>query len=472
VFPLWPELVNSMSSLPVAADSRDLRRDVLRLALPALGEQFLNLCVGLFDTFLAGRVQLAGAEAGLTTSAVGIAAYTSWLSTLMYSLVGIGTTALVARHWGAGEFEQANRITNRAIALAAPFGLLVGGVLFFLAPVYADLQNVTGDSRDIIVRYLRIEAFGEMCFGFCLIGAAALRGAGDMRSPMLILGLVNVVNILVASLLVFGFGVTRPLSIEGIATGSAVARSFGGVLMLVVLAQGLTRLKLTLREAHFGGEDMLRIFRVGAPAGIDGLIMWAGHTVFLGIISRLGDATTGKANLAAHIIGIQVEGLTYLPAVAWGYAAATLIGQSLGAGDPQRARRAGHVAAIQCGIVGTAAALTYLVGAGWIYGLMTSEQLVRDIGIPAFRFLSWYQVPLVLLIVYVSALRGAGDTRTPLAINLFGVFCLRISLAYLFGIQCGFGLLGAWMGMSLDVGIRAILAILVFRQGKWAELKI
>jgi Na+-driven multidrug efflux pump len=200
--------------------------------------------------------------------------------------------------------------------------------------------------------------------------------------------------------------------------------------------------------------------------------MWGGHTVFLSIIGRLDSAATGKANLAAHGIGIQVEALTYLPAVAWGYAAASLIGQSLGAGDPQRARRAGHTAALQCGIVGGCAALGYLIGAPWIYGVMTQEQLVRDVGIPAFRFLSWYQVPLVLLIVYMSALRGAGDTRTPLAINLFGVFCLRISLAYLFGIQCGLGLMGAWMGMSLDVGIRAILAILWYRRGKWAELKI
>jgi putative MATE family efflux protein len=445
---------------------------VLRLALPALGEQFLNLCVGLFDTFLAGRVVLPGAEAGLSTSAVGLAAYVSWLSTLLYSLVGIGTTALVARHWGAGEFEQANRITNRSIALAAPLGLLVGAVLYLLAPTYADLQNATGDSRDIIVRYLRIEALGEMSFGFCLIGAAALRGAGNMRSSMFILGAVNVVNILAASFLVFDWGVIRPWSIEGIATGSAIARTFGGVLMLVVLARGLTGLKLTLREVRFGGEEMWRILRVGAPAAIDGLTMWGGHTVFLGIISRLGDASTGKANLAAHIIGIQVEGLTYMPAVAWGYAAATLIGQSLGAGDPQRARRAGHIAAFQCGLLGAAAAITYLLFAPWIYGLMTEEQLVRDIGIPAFRFLSWYQVPLVLLIVYVSALRGAGDTRTPLVINLIGVFCLRISLAYLFGIHYGLGLLGAWMGMSLDVGIRAILAILCFRRGKWADLKI
>jgi Na+-driven multidrug efflux pump len=225
------------------------------------------------------------------------------------------------------------------------------------------------------------------------------------------------------------------------------------------------RLRLDYLAPH--AADIRRILQIGAPAAVDGILMWSGQWLFLMIISRLGDGTQENAFSAAHMIGMEAEALTYLPATAWGYAAATLVGQSLGAGDSVSARRFGNEAARQCIYVAIAGAIVYLAGAHLIYGVMTTEPAVRAIGIPALRFLSWYQVPLAVMIVYVHAIRGAGDTRAVMFINVAGVLGVRLPVAYFLGIVCSGGLIGAWSGMCVDVVFRMIVATFYYRNGRW-----
>src|SRR5258708_23415586 len=148
----------------------DLRRRVLALALPALGEQFLNFCVSLFDTYLAGQVSTGEHGVGVYTTTVGIAAYISWLATLVFSLVGRGTSALVARSKGAGDIDGANRFANRSIALAGGLGIFVYATLMILAPLYAQMQEMQGESYRVAVGFLRTDAFGQIFFCYCLIG--------------------------------------------------------------------------------------------------------------------------------------------------------------------------------------------------------------------------------------------------------------------------------------------------------------
>jgi multidrug resistance protein, MATE family len=450
-------------------ESGEIRRRVLMLAIPALGEQSLNFCVGLFDTWLAGQVSTGAHGVGVYTTTVGIAAYISWLATLIFSLVGTGTTALVARARGAGDFEQANRFANRSLTLAGGLGLVVYAILFVLAPFYAEMQEMQGEAYRVVVGFLRTDAFGQIFFCYCLIGSAALRGTGDMRTPMYVLGFVNVLNMVVASTLVFGLGPIEPWGIDGIVTATVTARICGGLVMLGVLSRGVHELKLRRDYLVPHVEDIRRILMIGIPAAVDGILMWSGQWMFLMIISRLGDGTQEKAFTAAHMIGMEAEALTYLPATAWGYAAATLVGQSLGAGNPKLAKRLGNEAARHCIFVAVAGALVYLLGAHLIYGVMTTEPAVRSIGIPALRFLSWYQIPLAVMVVYIYAIRGAGDTQAVMFINVVGVLGIRLPVAYVLGILCSGGLIGAWSGMCADVVFRMIVATLYYRRGKWAR---
>ncbi|HTI49673.1 MAG TPA: MATE family efflux transporter [Planctomycetaceae bacterium] len=462
----------SVAGVTNGIEAGNLRNRVLLLAVPALGEQLLNFCVSLFDTWLAGQVSTADHEPGVYTTTVGIASYVSWLATLIFLLVGIGTTALVARAHGAGGFSRANRFACQSMTLAGLVGLLVFLLLFWMAPVYAHMQQLTGESLRVAVGFLRTDAWGQLFFGYCLIGAAALRAVGDMRTPLFVLGVFNILNIIVSSTLVFGLGPIRPWGIDGIVAGTLTARICGGLLMLAVLARGVSGLRLRRRFLWPHGDDIRRILRIGAPAALDGVLMWSGQWLFLMIIARLGDEAAGKAYMAAHMIGMEAEALTYLPATAWGYAAATLIGQNLGARDSRSAKRLGNEAARQAVFVALLGAAVYLLAADGIYTVMTRESAVRTIGAPALRFLSWYQVPLAVMVVYVHAIRGAGDTRSVLALNLLGIFLVRLPVAWLLGIELKLGLIGAWSGMCADVTLRAIVATIYFSRGRWARVRV
>ncbi len=438
-----------------------VRKTLLLLALPVLAEQMLNTFVGLFDTWLAGRISAAA------TSAVGLAAYVSWLGTMIVMLVGTGTTALVARHKGAGESEEANRCTNQSVTLAAILGLFLFVFLYTFAPVLAAYSRLSGDAFNIAVTYLRVDSFGHMFMGLILVGSAALRGVGDMRTPMLIFAAINGVNIMASCVFVY----VLDMGVNGIVGGTILSRGVGAVIMLTLLVRGCSGLILIRSQLSIVWARAWRILRIGIPAAADGAVMWTGHFIFLAIIARAYDGVLGQACFAAHIIAIRVEALVYLPAVAWGAATATMIGQSLGGGDPQRAKRAGLEAVLQCGLLSVMMAAFFYLAASWIFEQMTIDPLVRAAGIEPFRVLALFQPLLIISIVLIHALRGAGDTRVPLLITILGVL-IRLSVGYYFCIVAGWGLIGAWMGMFGAMAWRATAAAAYFLSGRWITTRV
>ncbi|MDB5384565.1 MAG: mdtK 2 [Planctomycetaceae bacterium] len=442
-----------------------LSQQLFWLALPVLGEQLLILGVGQFDTFLAGQIDKTA------TAAVGVAAYVGWAATLMFSLVGTGTSALVARAWGGGDRASGNRIFNQAVPLAMITGLLALGLIWNGAPILATVQNQSGEAHEICVNYLRMDALSHPFSAVMLVGSAALRGAGQMRIPLLIMLIVNIANALVSSCLVFGWGL-ESWGVSGIVGGTVFARVLGGILMLALLIRGHQGLQIQIRNLVFHWESVSRILNIGVPALVDSGCTWIGHFTFLAIVSHLAQGDLGEAIFAAHFIGLEVEALTYLPAVAWGTAAATLVGQSLGAGNIKDARRIAHLAVLQCGVLTACAAGFYFFGAHLVYQVMSRDILVREIGVPALRFLSFFQIPLTMLIIYIFALRGAGDTRTPMLITIGCTLCIRVPVAYLCGIVLEGGLIGAWTGMVVDNCVRASISTYRYTSGKWIHIKV
>ena len=346
--------------------------------------------------------------------------------------------------------------------------IILGGLVFLglwsLAPFVAEMTNMTGEAYRLTVFYLRIDAYGHGLMCVTIVGCAALRGVGDMRGPMLIFAVINAINIVVSCTLVFGFD----LGVHGIVGGTVTARALGSLITAGVLLRGRSGLKLRRAEMRIAWDRTWRLLRIGIPAAADGTLMWAGHFTFLAVVSRVAEGQLGQACLAAHIIAVRLEALTYLPAVAWGTAAATMVGQSLGAGRPDRAKRTGHEAVLQCGTVAIAMGILFFVGASWLYTSMTVDPDVRAVGVRPFRFLALLQPALAVSIVYIWALRGAGDTRSPLLITLVGVV-IRLTAGYYFGIVLGGGLIGAWVGMYADMIWRALASTIRYARGKWLK---
>jgi putative MATE family efflux protein len=323
----------------------------------------------------------------------------------------------------------------------------------------------------IAVQFLRIDCFGYIIYSLTLIGAACWRGVGDTRTPLYIMCGVNVWNVIASTTLRFGRGPVPAMGVVGIPLGTLSARILGGLIVLVLLYRGRSGLRLLAGDLRYRWESVVRLLRVGIPAGIDGMLLWCGQFLFLKIISMLGTGEMQAATIAAHVVGIRVEALSYLPAHAWATAAATLVGQSLGARDPDRAMRSGHLAALQGAAMCFCMGIIYFFWAPQIYYLFNSSDYARvaGIGVPALRCLAFFQVPLALMIIYTNALRGAGDTRWPLLFTIVGMLCVRLPFAYLGGIVLHGGLLGAWTGMFGDMTCRAVLSTIRFARGGWQK---
>lgn len=443
----------------------NLRSTVFFLALPVLGEQVLNFLVGFYDVYLAGHLTThVGTEA---TSAVGVAAYVGWLATMLFAVVGNGTTALVSRAWGSQDYEQANRVANRSAVLSMISGLIFMLLILPSAPWLVGFMGLKGETAAIAVRYLRIDAIGLIFTSFSLVMAAAFRGSGDMKTPMLVFGTVSVVNVIISTMCVHGWGVIPALGVDGIVIGTLAARVCGGLFLFVLFLHGQSGLSLKFKQLQVRGETVNRILAIGIPSALEGMVMWLGHALFLRVISSIGET-----EFAAHIIGVRVEAITYLPAVAYGAAAATMVGQSLGAKDRERAARAGHEAALQCSVLGIFITLWFTLGAEGIYTMMHQDLAVRAVGIPAFRVVGLFQIPLILSIVYFASLRGAGETRFPLYVAMVTTYLVRIPLGYFFGVYMEMGLMGAWIGMNGDMFVRGVIATWRFWSKRWISTAV
>lgn len=436
------------------------------LALPVLAEQILNTLVGLVDTYLAGRISATA------TSAVGLAAYVSWLASMLMMLVGTGATALVSRYEGRGEHEKANHFANQSLTLAWVMGVAIFVFVYEMAPWFARYCRMNGEAFFITVNYLRMDAIGYLAMSVTIVGCAALRGVGNMRTPMTIYAIINAINVVASCALVYGWGPIPAVGVDGIVGGTVIARVIGGLIIVGMLIHGRRGIEVSWPDLPLIWKSSWRVLRIGIPAAADGAIMWTGHFFFLAIISRLAAAPLGESFFAAHIIAMRVEAFSYLPAVAWGAATATMIGQALGGGDARRAIRCGHAGVIQCGLLSIFMATCFYFGSQFIFEAMSRDAAVHAAGVGPFRYLSLVQPLLVASIVYIASLRGAGDTRFPLLITIVGVLLIRLPLGYYFGIVCEGGLLGAWIGMFADIAWRAVASAIRYAKGAWVRTRV
>ncbi len=482
---------------PVSADAGELSRPLLEgpirstvfwLALPILGEQVLNAAIAWNDTFLAGRISASA------TGAVGFASYVSWLMTMLFAMVSVGSTAIVSRAIGARREEEATQATNQAFVLSVVVGLAGTALVWLVAPGFVYLLNLRGETAALAVTYLRIDAMGYIGASMSFALAACLRGAGDTRTPLNVLGVVNVLNLILSWILTFGIGSWPGLGVAGIAWGTVLARWIGAMGFVVLLQRRSTStgsrthisdrrrtpkgsratqvLHLSAARMRPDGQMIRRMLRVGAPASLDGLLSFSGHFVFMSIVNRVPSAFPVEVMYAAHIIGIRIESLSYLPANAYMHAASTLVGQNLGADQKERARHCANEAVKQTMVMMCASAMALYFGAEWMYRLLSTNPEVWACGVPALKALAIFQFVLGPLIVYIGALRGAGDTRVPILITFAGMAFVRIPGALFGGFVLQWGLLGAWLGMFADLTVRAALIIWRFRSGRWEKIKV
>ena len=452
-------------------------RPMLKLALPILVESLLVMLVGLVDLFLTGRFLETRHMA-----AIGLMAYLLWMIPCTFSIIAIGSTALVARFTGADSHEEARHTTNQSLLAGTVLAILVIGPIWYFSPALLRLMQLPTDAIAPAEVYLDYVIPVIPLIMIQVIGTACLRGAGDMVSGFLTMAIVNVVNITVGTCLVIGIGPFPNMGWEGLAIGTASGYVTGGLIILVLLLRGRAGLTIKRRLLRPCFSLIRRILRIGIPGGADTLFVVFCHLWFLSVINSLGTLAA-----ASHGIGVRIESLAYLPGSAFAVAATTLTGQFLGAGKPRRATRSALLACLVGGGVMVAAGFLFFFGAEMLTSIFAGEQTrqAADGAIPLLQLVAISMPSLALVIILNGALRGAGDTRVPLIITVIGLVGIRVPLAYYLAWQeleipwlgihiqgQGMGLIGAWYAMIADVGLRSLLVVGRFWQGRWKEITV
>jgi len=450
---------------------RGIVRKVVGLAVPVVVEQALLYLVGLSDTLLTGRYLSEDYLAGVT-----VASYLLWVVGSLLTIVSVGATALVARLTGMGDRAAAARIAAGSVGLALVLGTAIWIAAGLGAPAIVRAMNLEGVAAESAALFLRIVLLSAPLLACTTAGVACLRGVGDTRTGMWVMILVNLVNIGLSWGLVAGVGPLPKLGFAGIAAGTACAEAIGGLVVLAILARGRSGLVISVRSVIPRRADVGRILRISLPAAGESLTNSGCQLWFLGLINRLGPTAT-----AAHGVAIRCESLAFLTISAFSVAASTLTGQYLGAGRPDLARRAARISWAIGAAVLSAIGVWLFVGAGWFFELFLggNKPGVAAEGVPVLRIVAFAMPALATINVLNGALRGAGDTRWPWAIVLFGYLAVRMPLTYALvapagpvGEGYGLGLRGAWVAMLADLVIRGILVAARFHQGGWSRVRV
>ncbi len=450
-----------------ALAGKSLRWQVLALAGWPLLQQLMGFLVGFVDTAVAGRVSVPA------TNAIAVAAYMQWFMGLMFGAVGVGGTALVARATGAGNRAGAEAALGQAVRLAVVVGVVVTGVIWVMAEPIGRAAGLSGESLALAVMYLRITSLAAVGGSVLMVGGECLSGAGDTRSPFGVMLVVNAINAVLTLWLALPAwtlgGVDIPglgWGVRGIAVGTAAAWAVGGILMLGVLARGTRGLRLHPRYLKADWPLARRELRLGTPNFLERLGQWSGN---FGVIAVVGVIAVAQAEQGAHIIAIRIESLSFLPALAFATAASTLTGQYLGAGSKTRARQAAMVAwAMGAGLMAVMG-IAFVTIPRTLCRIMTDQPVLIELAADPVRMCGYVQVFFASSLVLGGAMRGAGDTRTPMLITNVLTWFVRLPLVVLFGWVLGWGLKGVWIGLCIELTVRGITFAALFLRGKWAD---
>lgn len=447
------------------------RRRMFSLALPAVGEQLLNTMVGLADVFLVGNLALAtsellGYDSAAALTAAGLGNQFSWIMMVLFIAVAIGATALVARAVGARDEASLGRIVRQVALLGAVVGILATALGLLGAELFLAVLNAPQETRAIGAGYIRITALTFLPTALLLAITACLRGAGDTRTPLLLMLVVNTLNIAITWLLVNGHLSLPALGVTGAAIGTTLARGLGGIAAVALLLRGHAGLRLVL-DWRLDPEMLRRLVRVGLPTAGEQFIFQAALLIFVRFVTNLG--TTAYA---AHNITITIESVSFLPGM--GYAAATgaLVGQALGARRPDEAERSAYEGLFQGGLMMSILGGFIVLFPAQLLALFTNDPVVVAAATPPLRAAGLVQPALAVSFILLGALRGAGDTRWPLYSRLLTTWVVRLPLTFVVVGWLGGGLPGVWLAMCTDFTLQAIMVLWRFSSGKWKKIEV
>lgn len=455
------------SSRGIGSKLKLIRKDVVSLSVPILMEQIFVMALGMINTMMAGHI---GKEA---VSAIGMVDSINMIFIAFFSSLAVGGTVVVAQYVG----QKNSKLANEAVKQTLYSGLLISIVITIIMWIFREqvIAMLFGAAEGEVISnaytYIEITLLTYPIIALSLIANGVLRGSGDTKTPMKVSMFMNIINVILGYILIYGISFNNlhidlyipSMGVKGAALGIAAARTIGAVLVLTVLLRGTRIIKLTkVHKFKFNVELLRPIFGVGIPASVESLMFNGGK-----LITQVFIVSMGTVAIASNAITGSIANMLNVPGMALSIAATALVGQYMGKGDNEEAEKCLAYltkASTICLIILGALSIP---SAKFLASLYTDNQDIIKLS-ARLLIINALCIPLwSISFVLPAGLKGAGDAKYTMVTSIIGMWLFRITMGYILGIPLKMGLIGVWLGMYIDWLIRGTLYYLRFRNGKW-----
>ncbi|MEZ0390583.1 MAG: MATE family efflux transporter [Pseudobdellovibrionaceae bacterium] len=458
---IWRFFLEAIHGAPRDYTEGPVGKAVILLGIPMVLEMVMESVFVVTDIFFVGELgPNAVATIGLTES----------LLTIVYTVafgLSIGATAMMARRVGEQDFEGASQTAVQTVLLGALVSIVIGIAGVILAPQLLGLMGASPEIVEYGSNYMRIMFGGNISILLLFLGNAIFRGAGDGTIAMRALWISNGLNVLLVPCLVHGYLFFPQLGVTGAAVATTCCRGIGAIYTLSHLFGGIGRVKLKKHHLQLVPDLILRILKL---SGSGTLQVFIGTASWMGLVRIV--STFGAEAVAGYTIGFRIILFALFPAFGLGNAAATMVGQSLGAKKPERAEKAVWIAgaynAIFLGFMGA----LFLIFAPPIINWFTHDPAVSAYAISCLRTVACGFLFYAFGMVLTQSFNGAGDTWTPTLINFFIFWAFEIPAAYVLSTVLGMGPQGVFLAVTLSFSALAVVSAFIFRRGKWKGMQV
>lgn len=441
--------------------SGSINRAIVLLSIPMILEMIMEALFAVVDVFFVSKVSVnAVATVGLTESVI----------TLVYSIaigLSMATTAMVSRRIGEHDPDRAAEAAVQSIIIALTFSIIISilGIIFA-----GDILSLMGGSESLIregIGYTRIIFGGNVVIMMLFLLNAIFRGAGDAAIAMQALWIANILNIFLDPCLIFGWGPFPELGIAGAAVATNVGRGVGVLFQIIMLLKGKVIVRIAGKHLRISLSIIVRLLKVSLGGMGQYIIASASWIFLMRIMSEFGEMA-----VAGYTISIRMLIFAILPAWGMANAAATLVGQNLGAGQPERAETSVWRSAFFTMLFLLFVSVIYFFFAKPMVEIFHNDPEVIRYGVSSLKIICLGYVFFAYGMVISQAFNGAGDTQTPTWLNFICFWLLQIPLAYLMGVTWQIGPNGVFWAVAISESVLAILCIFMFRRGRWKLVRI
>ena len=436
----------------------NINKALILLAIPMILEMVMESLFAIVDTFFVAKI---------STEAVATVGITESLLMLIESLaigISMAGTAMIARRIGERKPEKAKQIVANVVTIGVLLSITIGVVCFFYS---AEILTLMGSDKQLVEEghgYTSIILGFNFILMLLFIFNGIFRGAGNATIAMRTLWLANGLNIVLDPLLIFGLGFIPALGLEGAAIATCIGRGTGVLYQMYHLSYGKTELTMSFKDWVLDNSIIKKIIEIASGGAGQFLIATASWIFLIRIINNFGSEA-----VAGYTIAIRVIIFTILPSWGLANAVATLVGQNLGAGNPERAEQTVWTAGKYNMYFLMVVSVVFFLLAAPLVGLFTHESVVLSYGTSALKILCCSYIFFAYQMIIGQAFNGAGDTRTPTILNFLACWLIQIPMAYFLAIILEMGPAGVYWAIAISSAILAAMNIYMFKKGKWKE---